>query len=157
MTDPLIEVIMEFRELLTTLQVYKKLYYKTVAVTLYVPANSSITETKEVEALRPGEVYLLMETGFSSTVTCVQFNVIVDGNVYAIEPCYQPQLYSWGLNFFRDGIIVIAKNYIWFQIINPTSYDAYATIREGFVPIPKELAEKLESKFYSVIRQAISV
>jgi len=145
----------EFREILTTLEKYGKVEYKTIADTFYIPSEGSMAIIIDVELYRPGEIYLLLEVGFQSTVTCLEMTALVDGNMYGYEPCYQPRLYQWGINFFKDGMIVTAKNYIWFTIKNPTSNPAYTTIRVGFIPISKDLFAKIEQKFFSVIKQVI--
>jgi len=147
----------EFREILTTLEKYGKVEYKTVAETFYIPPQGSMNLTIEVELYRPGEIYLLLETGFQSSITCLEMTTLIDGNMYGYEPCYQPRLYQWGINFFKDGMIVTAKNYIWFTIKNPTSNPAYITIRVGFIPINRDLFTKIEQKFFLFIREAIQV
>ncbi len=145
----------EFREILTTLEKYGKVEYKTVADTLYVPPQGTANLVYEVGLLHPGKVFLVFETGISSTVTCLEVQVIIDGNVYAYEPCYQPRLYSWGVNYFKDGIIITMKNYVWVMVYNPTSNPAYVQERVGYAMIDSDLFTKIEQKFFSVIRQAI--
>jgi len=145
----------EFREILTTLEKYGKVEYKSVADTLYIPPQGTAILTIEVDVLRPGRIYLMFETGISSSVTCLELQVIVDGNVYAYEPCYQPRLYSWGVNYFRDGIIITVKNYVWVMVKNPTSNPAYVQERVGYAIIDSDVFTKIEQKFFSVIRQAI--
>jgi hypothetical protein len=147
----------EFREILTTLEKYGKIEYKTVADTLYVPPQGTAILAMEVDVLKPGKIFLVFETGISSTITCLEIQVVIDGNVYAYEPCYQPRLYSWGVNYFKDGIIITMKNYVWIMVYNPTSNPAYVQERVGYATIDSDMFTKIEQKFFSVIRQAIQV
>ena len=145
----------EFREILTTLEKYGKMEYKTVAYTLYIPPQGTVILVYNVDILHPGKVFLVFETGVSSTVTCLEIQVIIDGNVYAYEPCYQPRLYLWGVNYFKDGIIIIMKNYAWIMVKNPTSNPAYVHVREGYAAIDSDMFTKIEQRFFTLIRQAI--
>ena len=145
----------EFKEILTTLEKYGKVEYKSLATTYYIPPQATMSLLLQVETLEPGKVWIIFEHGFTSTVTCLEMQLIVDGNMYGYEPCYQPRLYDWGLSYFHHGILMVVKNYLWFTCRNPTDTPAFLRVRYGYTSIDKELFEKMEQKFFSIIRQAI--